>query len=131
MEDGICMSTGPTDICLTPAPPPVKSLPLPYPNVAQCAQADASTATSSVTIRQKAVLTKVSKIPKSTGDEPGTDGGVVSLTNTHEVAYITSSTKVKFEGNAVVFLNCNTTQNKANTVGMQTVPSQVVVTVTG
>ncbi len=130
-QSGTCSTTGPLDVCKTPAPP-AGPIPMPYPNMAMCNQADPSKCTQKVKIVNQPALTKDSQIPTSTGDEAGSAGGVVSGTIKGPCLYKTFSAKVKFEGSSVVYQLCSTTHNgtSANApLGMQTAPSQTKVTV--
>jgi hypothetical protein len=104
-------------------------VPVPYPNIAQCAQAN--DASNKVKICGSPTLTMKSKIPMSSGDEPGTIGGVVSNRFKGEVQYKKGSGKVKAEGEKVVYVGSMTGQNgnNANTVGAQVAPSQTKVLV--
>lgn len=131
-ENGTCMTTGPVDVCKTPAPP-APPIPLPYPNTAMCNQADAGTTTTKVKINNQPALTKDSEIPMSAGDEAGSAGGLVSGKIKGECLYKKFSAKVKFEGAHVVYQMCNTSHNGKSPnapLGMQSAPSQTKVTVT-
>ncbi len=126
---GVCMTTGPTDVCKTPAPPAPAPVPIPYPNIGMCGQATGGS--TKVKICGSQTLTVKSEIPMSTGDEPGVAGGLVSNQFKGKISYKKGSSKVKAEGSAVVHVTSMTGQNgnNANTVGLQTVPSQVKVLV--
>jgi hypothetical protein len=131
-EGGMCMTTGPLDVCKVPAPP-APPVPGPFPNAAQPQQADPGTCTQEVKIGGKPALTKASQIPMSSGDEAGSLGGVVSGTIKGPCTYKRFSAKVKFEGKNAVYQLCNTTHNGSSPnapLGMQTAPSQTKVTVT-
>ena len=54
-KDGMCMAT--PDVCKTPAPP-APPVPVPYPNMANCNQADAGTCSQKVLIENKNSMTK-------------------------------------------------------------------------
>ena len=62
------------DVCKTPSPG--GPVPIPYPNVA--ASSDLDKGTKSVRIEGNPAAIASSPLKKSTGDEPGTLGGVVS-----------------------------------------------------
>lgn len=66
------------DVCLTPAPPG-PPVPVPYPNTAQMASANG--AITVVLAENKETIAEGAKIPNSSGDEAGTNGGVTSGTN--------------------------------------------------
>lgn len=121
------------DVCKVPAPP-APPVPTPFPNIAQCAQADGDTCTKKVKIMNKAVLHKNSEIPRSSGDEAGTLKGLVSSTNMDKVKYRQGVDKVKVEGNPVVTSLKPTAHNGSNAnapPGVQTTPSQTKVIVGG
>ena len=65
------------DVCQTPAPP-AGPVPIPYPNMAQLATADASTCSMKVLVESQPVHHVATEIPMSNGDEPGVNGGVIS-----------------------------------------------------
>jgi hypothetical protein len=98
--------------------------------MAQCAQAN--DASSKVKICGSQTLTTKSKIPMSSGDEPGTVGGVVSNRFKGEVQYKKGSGKVKVEGESVVYVGSLTGHNGNNAnmpAGVQVAPSQTKVLV--
>ena len=130
-QGGMCNTTGPLDICNTPAPP-APPVPTPYPNIASCNQADPGTCTQKVKIVGAPAMTKDTQIPMSSGDEAGSVGGVVSGMIKGPCLYKRSSQKVKLEGSPAVFQLCNTTHNGSSpnaAMGMQAAPSQSKVTV--
>jgi hypothetical protein len=125
---GQCM--GAPDVCITPVPPPVNSLPIPYPNMGMLNQAN-NTSTK-VKFVDKEVVTLKSEIPKSMGDEAGTNKGVVSGTNMDKITFKKGSSKVKIEGQPCIHLTSTTGHNGANAnmpAGLQIAPSQVKVLV--
>jgi len=125
---GQCMTPGPTDVCKTPSP--AGPVPIPYPNIAMVNQAD--DCSSKVKVENKEVVTVKSQIPMSTGDEPGTAGGVVSSKFKGEVKFKNGSSKVLVEGNKWVYVTCMTGHNGSNAnmpAGAQIAPSQTKVTV--
>lgn len=121
---GMCMTTGPIDVCKVPAPP-APFIPTPFPNFGTPKDAKASTCPKKIKVDNKAPLCLNSEIASSHGDEPGTLKGMVSSTTGDIIQYSAGSAKVKFEGNAVVMHLKPTRHNKNNApVGMQTAPSQ-------
>ncbi len=129
-QGGMCNTLGPLDVCNTPSP--VGPMPMPYPNLAMCNQADPSTCTQKVKIASQPALTKDSQIPMSSGDEAGSAGGVVSGTIMGPCLFKRFSTKVKLEGSNAVYQLCDTTHNGTSPnapLGMHTSPSQTKVTV--
>ena len=117
------------DVCLTPAPP-APPVPVPYPNMGMLNQA---TKTSrKVKFAAKEVVTLKSEIPRSMGDEAGTNGGVISGRNMDKVTFKKGSSKVKVEGSPCVHLISMAGQNGVNAnvpAGTVVAPSQVKVLV--
>lgn len=104
------------DVCKTPAPPG-SPVPLPYPNVAQLA--DAQDVADDLLLGPqslKAVL-KDSTIATSTGDEAGSVGGVSSGTIKGECKVTSASQTVKYGGKGIARFGDPTTQNNENAVG--------------
>lgn len=96
------------DVLQTPTP--VGTVPMPYPNVAQLSTA--SPVATTVTAGGRPVVLASSRIPSSSGGEPGTGGGVV-VPGTHlgECAFVTFSASVTAEGQGVVRQGDTTAQN--------------------
>jgi hypothetical protein len=116
------------DVCLTPAPPPVGQIPIPYPNFGMMNQA--SKTSRKVKFAGKEVVTLKSEIPRSMGDEAGTNKGVVSGMNMGKVTFKKGSTKVKVQGQPCVHLTSVTAHNGMNAnvpAGCVVAPSQVKV----
>ena len=123
---GQCFGT--PDVCLTPVPPPVTQAPVPYPNFGM--MNEAMKTSTKVKIVGMEVVTVNSEIPRSTGDEPGVKGGVVSGCNMGKVIFKKGSSKVKVEGHPCVHLTSLTAHNGANAnvpCGVVVAPSQVKV----
>ncbi len=110
------------DVCKTPTP--AGPTPVPYPNIAQAATADPSSACSKVMIDGGLALNLGSKTLLSNGDEAGTIGGVASSKFIGEAAFIQGSMKVQLQGKGAVRLGDPTTHNARNTTGMVAAPSQ-------
>lgn len=122
------------DVCKTPAPPSPSPVPIPYPNIAMPSNAKGGTCAKKVKICNKKVLTKKSVISSSTGDEAGVNKGLISNKTRGEAKYKKASSKVKAEGQGVVFHTCITGQNgnSANMpCGCQVSPTQMKVIVMG
>lgn len=83
------------DACNTPAPsgPPIA---VPYPNVAQ--SSDTAGGTRTVKIDGNPVCVKGSTFSTSTGDEPGSAGGLLSMTTKGEAEFVNYSFDVTIEG---------------------------------
>ena len=107
IADGICFAF--PDVLQTPAGPSM--VPVPYPNIAQLA--DASGTASSVNAGGKAVIVKDSEIASSSGGEAGTGGPGPNGKCTFNAA----SGTVNAGGKAVVRQFDGTSQNGGNAVG--------------
>jgi len=112
------------DVCKTPAPP-APPIPLPYPNMAQLAMG--MPPVPNVLIGGAPSLNKASKIPISSGDEPGVAGGVISGTIIGEVEFIMGSMIVTIGGKPAVRFGDPVKANKGNAVGSVIAPSQSIV----
>ncbi len=122
-QGGQCL--GIPDVCNTPTP--AGPVPVPYPNIAMCNQAKGDTVSKKVKICSKEALTKKSIIAQSTGDEAGTQNGVVSGTARGPAKFLSYSRKVFIEGQPIVFLGCQTAHNGNNAncpAGTHIAPSQ-------
>ena len=118
---------GMPDVCLTPAPP-LPPIPVPYPDMGLLNQADK--VSTKVKFVDKEVVTLKSEIPKSMGDEAGTNKGVVSGTNMDKILFKKGSAKVKIEGQPCIHMTSTTSHNGTNAnmpAGVQLSPSQTKV----
>jgi hypothetical protein len=86
------------DVCLTPAPP-APPIPIPYPNIAMSSDTDKGT--KKVSADGNPVCVADSNFMKSTGDEAGTNGGVISGKNMGKAEFLSYSFDVMFEGKNV------------------------------
>jgi Domain of unknown function (DUF4150) len=86
------------DICLTPAPP-APPIPIPYPNIAM--SSDAAATAGTVRADGNPLCHKDSNFSRSTGDEPGTNGGIISGTFMDKAEFVSYSFDVKCEGKNV------------------------------
>ena len=119
---------GMPDVCLTPMPPPSPPAPVAYPNFGMMNEAIKTS--TKVMFVGKEVVTVKSEIPRSTGDEAGVNGGVVSGCNMAKVTFKKGSSKVKVEGQQCVHLTSPTAHNGMNAnmpCGLVVAPSQVKV----
>jgi len=107
------MSTVFPDVCKTPAAP--SPIPIPYPNIGQ--SADTSQGPTTVKTDGEMPMVKGAKYSKSSGDEAGTVGGVVSGVNMSECEFMMYSFDVKFDGKNVCRLGDPMFQNKKNMMG--------------
>src|SRR5688500_14627463 len=109
------LSTVFPDVCKTPAPPAPSPVPIPYPNIGK--SSDTSQGPSNVTTDGKMPMVKGAKYSRSSGDEAGTLGGVVSSVNMNECEFMMYSFDVKFEGKNVCRLGDPLFHNKKNIMG--------------
>ncbi len=107
------MSMAFPDVCKTPAPP-APPVPIPYPNIAQAS--DTSKGPKKVKTDGKMPMTKGAKYSKSSGDEAGTIGGIISSVNRDVAEFLLYSFDVKFEGKNVARLGDSMFHNKKNIV---------------
>lgn len=117
------------DVCLTPAPP-APPVPIPYPNMAMVNQA--SKTSTKVKVCGKPACHLKTEVPRSSGDEPGLNGGVVSAMKMSKMTYKVGTGKVLVEGQKAVYLTSMTGHNGANAnmpAGAQIAPSQAKVLV--
>jgi len=90
-------STAFPDVCKTPSPG--GPIPIPYPNIGQAS--DTSSGPTKVKVDGSMPMTKGAKYMKSSGDEAGSAGGVVSSKIIGACEYMLYSFNVKFEGKNV------------------------------
>lgn len=86
------------DVCKTPAPP-AGPIPIPYPNIAQ--SADTAQGSKKVKCDGNSICLKDSNFKMSTGDEPGSIGGVASNKVKGKAEFVNFSFDVKVEGKNV------------------------------
>lgn len=108
---GICFAF--PDIRNTPAPPG-PMVPMPYPNVAQLADADGTAA--DVNAGGSPVILQDSSIGSSSGGEPGV-GGSVARPNPQDCTFTSFSATVKANGKGIVRQGDTTAQAHGNAVG--------------
>jgi uncharacterized Zn-binding protein involved in type VI secretion len=100
------------DVCLTPAPPS-SPIPIPYPNIAM--SQDTAKGSKSVTCDGNPIMLQGSCFSKSTGDEAGSMGGVVSAVTKGTAEFIAYSFNVTVEGKPVGRLGDLMLGNKGGT----------------
>jgi hypothetical protein len=108
------MSTVFPDVCKTPAPP-APPVPIPYPNIGM--SSDTISGPTTVTTDGQMPMTKDAKYMKSTGDEAGSLGGIISSVFIGECEFMMYSFDVKFEGKNVCRLGDPLFHNKKNAMG--------------
>jgi hypothetical protein len=89
-------------------------------------------AVDKVLVENKETVVEGSKVPNSSGDEAGTNGGVTSGVNMGAVEPKSFSSKVFFKGKKAVTLTATTAHNGSNAnmpAGAHIVPSQAKVLV--
>lgn len=86
------------DVCKTPMPP-AGPVPIPYPNIARSADTDKGS--KKVKIDGNPVCLQDSNFKQSTGDEPGSTGGLVSGKTKGIAEFVNYSFDVKIEGKCV------------------------------
>jgi hypothetical protein len=101
------------DVCKTPAAP--SPVPIPYPNVGK--SSDTSQGPPSVKTDGQMPMVKGAKYMRSSGDEAGTLGGVMSGVNMNECEFMMYSFDVKFEGRGVCRLGDPLFHNRKNIMG--------------
>lgn len=95
---GMTHVCAPPDVCKTPSP--AGPVPIPYPNIAMDSQL--AQGAKSVKIGAQPVAKVTSKIATSSGDEPGTVGGIISSKFKGAMTWKMGSMDVKAEGKSVV-----------------------------
>lgn len=100
------------DVCKTPSPG--GPIPIPYPNIGF--SMDTTKGPKKVKTDGKMPMVKGAQYSKSTGDEPGTAGGVISSVNRDVCEFMLYSFDVKFEGKNVCRMGDSVFHNKKNIV---------------
>ena len=101
------------DVCKTPSP--AGPVPIPYPNIGK--SSDTSEGPSKVKTDGVMPMVEGAKYSKSSGDEAGSAGGVVSGVNMKTCEYMMYSFDVKFEGKGVCRLGDPLFHNDKNIMG--------------
>jgi hypothetical protein len=123
-SSGIATASAP-DVCNTPSP--TGPIPLPYPNIAM--SSDLASGTTTVTADGgQMIAIKDSMFSTSTGDEPGSAGGVVSGITKGAAKFINYSMDVKIDGGNAARLGDPMTMNgnQANTATAAVVQPNLV-----
>ncbi len=101
------------DVCKTPSPG--GPIPIPYPNLGQAS--NTSQGTKKVKVDGQMAMFKGAKYSMTSGDEPGTAGGVVSGVNRSEAEFMLYSFDVKMEGKNACRMGDMLFHNKKNIMG--------------
>lgn len=107
------MSMAFPDVCKTPSPG--GPIPIPYPNIGMAS--DTTGGPTKVKTDGQMPMVKGAKYMKSSGDEAGTAGGVISSRNMAECEFMLTSFDVKFEGKNVCRMGDPLFHNKKNIMG--------------
>ena len=101
------------DVCKTPSP--AGPIPIPYPNIGK--SADTSKGPSTVKSDGEMPMVKGAQYSMTSGDEPGSAGGVMSSSTKGPAEFMMYSFDVKFEGNNVCRMGDPMFHNKKNIMG--------------
>ena len=101
------------DICKTPSP--AGPIPIPYPNIAKVS--DLTDGTKTVKVDGEMAAVKGANYKTSTGDEPGSVGGIISNTTKGKAEFLLYSFDVKLDGKNVCRLGDPLFHNKKNIMG--------------
>jgi hypothetical protein len=115
-SSGLCM--GFPDVCKTPSP--AGTIPIPYPNIAK--SSDTSKGSSTVKCDGEPVMIEGSSFSKSSGDEVGSAGGILSSCNKGKAEFILYSFDVKFDGKGVCRMADLMVLNKKSTANTPPFP---------
>lgn len=120
------------DTCKVPAPP-APPVPTPFPNIAMLNQANGATCALMVKIMNQPAVHKGTMIPRTSGDEAGVAGGMVSGMNMGPAAFKMGVATVKIAGNDAINQMKQLGQNgsSANVMGVLLSPSQTKVIIVG
>ncbi|MGI4814936.1 MAG: DUF4150 domain-containing protein, partial [Janthinobacterium lividum] len=112
-------------------PGPTGVIPLPYTSIGTTQ--DASSFSKKVFVGGSPALNTGDKISRTTGDEPGLEGGVISGTTSGPVKPLMGSGKVKVDGQPAALHTLPTGQNGSppNALGSAQTPSQTKVAAGG
>lgn len=113
------------DVCKVPSA--AGPVPTPFPNIATCSMVNPGTVCLKVMISGGLALTMTSKTLLSNGDEAGLLQGTVSSSIMGQVAFTSSSPKVRLGGSGAVRNTDATTHNMNNTTGLAAAPTQTKV----
>jgi hypothetical protein len=115
------------DVCKTPTP--AGPIPIPYPNIAK--SGDTAKGTKKVKCDGNPVCVEDSNFSTSTGDEPGSAGGIMSSKTKGKAEFINASFDVQFEGKGVARALDLMLHNDKNTPPFPVIQGPVVVIAMG
>jgi Domain of unknown function (DUF4150) len=120
------MAMGVPDVCLTPSVP--APIPVPYPNIAMHSMANPGTLAMKFIIQGGMAQNLGSMIMRTSGDEAGVAGGIMSGLNMGPSRALMGSMKLFVGGMPAVRLTSMTMQNLTNVpAGTVMAPDQVKV----
>jgi hypothetical protein len=97
----VAATSGPLDVCKTPAPPAPAPIPLPYPNIGISATPGPGYTTKTLAMATP-MWTKKGKIALSNGDQPGVALNIMTNKIMGMCGVMMCSTDVEAEGGGVV-----------------------------
>jgi hypothetical protein len=103
------------DVCKTPAPPAPSPVPIPYPNIGM--SSDTSQGPTTVTTDGQMPMVKGAQYSRSSGDEAGVAGGILSSVNMSVCEFMLYSFDVKLEGKNACRMGDQLFHNKKNIMG--------------
>jgi hypothetical protein len=101
------------NVCLTPSGS--GAVPVPYPSLGQ--SSDTSNGPESIAVDGAMPMVKGAKYQRTSSDEPGSQGGIISGSFNGEAEFMTYSFDVKFEDENVCRLGDSLFHNRRNTMG--------------
>ncbi len=107
------------DVCKVPAPP-APPIPTPFPNLGK--SGDTSSGTESVKADGESFMVKGACFSKTSGDEAGSLGGMVSNTTRGKAEFVNFSFDVKAEGKSVARLGDPMIGNKGSAANTPPIP---------
>ena len=101
------------DVCNTPSP--TGPIPIPYPNIGK--SADTSNGPRSIQVDGSMAMVEGAEYRRTSGDEAGTAGGLISGVNMGPAEFMTCSFNIKLEGKGVCRLGDVLFHNRKNIIG--------------
>jgi len=113
------------DVCLTPGPPLLPPVPIPYVNIAMGPMAVG--AVPNILFGGTPAHNLGTTIPLTNGDNAGSIGGVASGTDMGKASHITGANTMLVGGIPATRMTSITSQNTTNATGARISPSQTKV----